>query len=400
MPMPMIVTSGGIPAVTELPVLARAPVRDSRRIPAIFLPPTSTSFGHLSLVSTRATRRSASATATAVVSDKVESSDCGRRGRTMIEASRLVPAEALQVLPRRPRPASCWSATTTVRSAAPRSASAKATDWVESTVPRRTMTPGALLPGIVEPAEARDELGVQRFLLDEPLPLLCDDLGGRALGEVRLRQLALQELDALGGLGDLLLDPLALGGEVHDAREVYVELRAADDGHRRAPWPRRGRVDGEPDPAQRVDQRAVRGEEISRVRPRAKRRRERGGGPDPHLAADVSHGGGEVHDRSHLDLCVRLRVFLRRTRVRREHDRLALVRQPLPDLLSDERHERMQEPQGRREHANQGRLRARTLAGVLGVIAGQLRDLQIPVAALVPQELVQHEGAGAEPVCH
>src|SRR5439155_826228 len=178
----------------------------------------------------------------------------------------------------------------------------KATDWVESTVSRRTTTPGVLPLTVTDPAEAPDELGVQRFLLDEPLPLLCDDLGGRALGEVRLRQLALQELDALGRLADLL-----------------------------------------------------------------------------------------------LELCVRLTVFLRRTRVRREHDRLALVRQPLPDLLSDERHERMQEPQGRLEHANQGRLRARTLAGVLGVIEGQLRDLQIPVAELVPQELVQHGGRVAEP---
>src|SRR5438309_899338 len=291
MPMPMIVTSGGIPAVTELPVSARAPVRDSRRIPAIFLPPTSTSFGHLSLVSTRATRRSASAVATAVARDSVARSACGSRGRTMIEASRLVPAGARQVRPRRPRPSSCWSATTTVRAAAPRWASAKATDWVESTVSRRTTTPGVLPLTVTDPAEARDELGVQRFLLDEPLPLLCDDVGGRALGEVRLRQLALQELDALGGLGDLLLDPLALGGEVHDAREVDVELRAAD-----------------------------------------------------------------------------------------------------------ERHERRQEPQGRLEHANQGRLRARTLAGVLGVIEGQLRDLQIPVAELVPQELVQHGGRVAEPV--
>src|SRR5437899_5238933 len=195
MPMPMIVTSGGIPAVTELPVSARAAVRDSRRIPAIFLPPTSTSFGHLSLVSTRATRRSASAVATAVARDSVARSACGSRGRTMIEASRLVPAGAREVRPSRPRPASCWSATTTVRSAAPRSASAKATDWVESTVPRRTMTPDVLPPGVIEPAEARDELGAHGFLLDETLSLLRDDLGGRALGEVRLRQLRLREPD-------------------------------------------------------------------------------------------------------------------------------------------------------------------------------------------------------------
>src|SRR5437899_4573801 len=343
MPMPMIVTSGGIPAVTELPVSARAAVRDSRRIPAIFLPPTSTSFGHLSLVSTRATRRSASAVATAVARDSVARSACGRRGRTMIEASRLVPAEALQVLPRRPRPASCWSATTTVRSAAPRSASAKATDWVESTVPRRTMTPGALLPGIVEPAEARDELGAHGFLLGESLPLLRDDLRGRALGKIRLRQLRAGELDPLVDLGDLLLDPLALRRRLHDARQLDVELRAADDGYRRAPRPRGARIDGQPDVPQRVDQGAVGGEELRRVGPGPERRRERGAGRDPHLAADVAHGGDQVHDRGHLALGVRVAILLRRPRVQREHDRVALVRQPLPDLLGDERHERMEQ---------------------------------------------------------
>src|SRR5262249_37407148 len=190
---------------------------------------------HLSRASTFATRRSASAAATAVVSDRVDSSAWGKRGRTMIEASRLVPAGARQVRPRRPRPASCWSATTTVRSAAPRSASAKATGWAEPTVPRRTLTPVALPPGVIEPAEARDELGAHGFLLGEPLALLGHDLGGRALGEVGLRQLRLRELDPLRDPRDLLLDPLALGRRVDDAGELHVELRAAEDRERRAP---------------------------------------------------------------------------------------------------------------------------------------------------------------------
>src|SRR2546430_3861079 len=168
----------------------------------------------------------------------------------MMEARRLVPAGARQVRPSRPRPASCWSATTTVRSAAPRSASAKATDWVESTVPRRTMTPDVLPPGVMEPAEARDELGAHGFWLDETLSLLRDDLGGRALGEVRLRQLRLREPDPLVDLGDLLLDPLALRRGVDDAGQLHVELRAADDRHGRAARARRLRIDGQPDARQ------------------------------------------------------------------------------------------------------------------------------------------------------
>src|SRR5262245_4201460 len=147
----------------------------------------------------------------------------------MSEAGGLAPAGARHVRPRRPRPCSCWSATTTVRSAAPRSASAKATDWVESTVSRRTMTPGALPATVTDPGEARDQLGVQRFLLDQPLALARHDVRGRALGEIRLRQLVLQELDTLGGLGDLLLDALPLGAEIDDARQIDVDLGAADD---------------------------------------------------------------------------------------------------------------------------------------------------------------------------
>src|SRR5215510_10594047 len=209
------------------------PRRDSSRIPAILRPATMTSFGHLSRASTLVTRRSASAAATAVVSDRVGRSDWARRGRTRIEARRLVPAGARHVRPRRPRPASCWSATTTVRSAAPRSARAKATVCVESTVPSRTMTPDALPAAIIEPAEARDELGAHGFLLDESLPLLGHDLGRGALGEVRLRQLGSRELDPLVDLGDLLLDPLPLGRGIDEPREVDVEFRAAaDDCHR------------------------------------------------------------------------------------------------------------------------------------------------------------------------
>src|SRR5206468_3528739 len=78
---PTIVTTDD--PVRAEPSESAPPRRDSSRMPAIFRPATRTSFGHLSRASTRATRRSASATATAVVSDKVESSDCGRRGRTM-----------------------------------------------------------------------------------------------------------------------------------------------------------------------------------------------------------------------------------------------------------------------------------------------------------------------------
>ena len=59
------------------------------------------------------------------------------------------------------------------------------------------MTPDALPAAIIEPAEARDQLGAHGFVLDEALPLLGDDLGRRPLGEVRPRQLRPGEADAL-----------------------------------------------------------------------------------------------------------------------------------------------------------------------------------------------------------
>src|SRR5262245_64764167 len=116
------------------------------------------------------------------------------------------------------------------------------------------MTPDALPAAIIEPAEARDQLGAHGFLLAEALPLLGDDLGRRPLGEVRPRQLRPGEPDALVDPGDLLLDPLALRRRVDDARQLDVELRAADDRHGRAPRPRRPRIEGQPDECQRVEQ--------------------------------------------------------------------------------------------------------------------------------------------------
>src|SRR5438093_1484584 len=114
----------------------------------------------------------------------------------------------------------------------PRYASPNATGGVEATVSRRTIAAGELSRAIIDPGEARQELGAKRFLLDEPLPLSGHDLGGRPLGELGPGQLALEEFDALGGTLDLLLEALALGGEVDDARPLDGEPRAGDDRQR------------------------------------------------------------------------------------------------------------------------------------------------------------------------
>src|SRR5881409_2642664 len=215
-----------------------APIRDSTRIPASFRPRTRTSFGHFSRASIPVARRSASATATPVVIENVARSSGATRGLTRMETRRLVPGASAHVRPGRPRPADWWSATTTVRSAAPPAASSNAVVCVDSTTEKRTM--GADLAAI-DPAETRGELRPERLLGGEPLALARDDLGRGAPDELRPCELRREEFDALGDPRDLLLEPLAFGGQVHDAGELDVDLRARHDGERRVPRPARTR---------------------------------------------------------------------------------------------------------------------------------------------------------------
>ena len=94
-----------------------------------------------------------------------------------------------------------------------------------------------------------------------------------------------------------------------------------------------------------------------------------------------------------------------RLRERLQRDRLARLagerRDRLPQLLGDERHERMREPQRRLELAHQHRARAarrRRVVGRFGALQLDLRALEVPVAVLVPDELVERPGREVEPV--
>ena len=63
-------------------------------------------------------------------------------------------------------------------------------------------------------------------LLDEPLALPLDHLGGRALDELRAAELALEEGDLLARPLDLLREALPLRLEVHHALEAHEHLAA------------------------------------------------------------------------------------------------------------------------------------------------------------------------------
>src|SRR2546426_6994946 len=238
-------TVGGLPRVrggSDAPVPALVRIRVSTRIPASLRPRARTSFGHLSRASMPVARRSASATATAVAIENVARSAGAIRGRTRIEASRLVPGASFHDRPRRPRPADWWSATTTVRSGAPRAASPNAVVCVDSTTVRRTTGIGL---AVIEPPEARRELLEERLVGGEPLALVRDDLGRGALDELGARELPLAKLDALFDPPDLLLEPRPLRSGVDDPGELDVDLRARHNGEGRVPRSARARVDPE-----------------------------------------------------------------------------------------------------------------------------------------------------------
>ena len=106
-----------------------------------------------------------------------------------------------------------------------------------------------------------------------------------------------------------------------------------------------------------------------------------------HLRAAVADSADGVHDRFHvrgLDRELKALVILRPVG---QHEELALVRDGLPDLLGDERHERMQQPQELIEHIDQHLLRGQLALLVLAVQAC-LGQLDIPVAVGIPDEVI------------
>ena len=106
-----------------------------------------------------------------------------------------------------------------------------------------------------------------------------------------------------------------------------------------------------------------------------------------HLGAAAAHGADGVHDHLKVALLGRESKGLGILRIAGDHERLAVVRQGLPDLLGDERHERVQELENVRQDIQQHLLRAAG-AGLVAAVEAGLRELDIPVAVRVPDEVV------------
>ena len=108
---------------------------------------------------------------------------------------------------------------------------------------------------------------------------------------------------------------------------------------------------------------------------------------DVHLGAAGTDGRNRVLDQLHRFLVLREGQLVAPDGPVAGHDELALVRDGLPDLLGDERHERVQQPQDLVEHIDQHALRGELALLVLAVEA-RLRQLDIPVAICVPDEVI------------
>src|SRR6478752_3980217 len=124
---------------------------------------------------------------------------------------------------------------------------------------------------------------------------------------------------------------------------------------------------------------------------------------DVHLPADLAHAENDRLDPGRLALGRRVGGELLGARVGREHDSRPLHAgergDALPELLGDEGHERVQRTLQRLEHLAQ-----RALGAALGGAARRLGlqhrlgQLQVPVAEVVPGELVERARGEVEAV--
>ena len=114
------------------------------------------------------------------------------------------------------------------------------------------------------------------------------------------------------------------------------------------------------------------------------------------LGAQIARRLDDLHDRRHCLLCRGVNIRFRNLRPWRTHDALARMRQFLPDFLRQERHKGMQKAHRTLEYRAQDIECHIARARVLLVIEARLRQFDVPVAELAPQELVNHAACFAE----
>ena len=127
MPMPMTTNS-----------MRSKSVLISVSIPATFFPRTTTSFGHLMAASRPVASRMPSVTASAVTKVSIDARSGRSFGRSKSDIQMPLPGGELQLLPLRPLPAVCSSATKSVGPASPSPAARFTSRLVESVCCKKT----------------------------------------------------------------------------------------------------------------------------------------------------------------------------------------------------------------------------------------------------------------------
>ena len=125
-------------------------------------------------------------------------------------------------------------------------------------------------------------------------------------------------------------------------------------------------------------------------------------GTDVHLAADLTNAEHHLHDPAQFGFGGDVAWELLGRRPGRQHDAGAAYagqrRDAQPDVLGNEGHQRMQRPQQRFQHLQQGAAGGLLRGRIGGLLQHRFDDLQVPVAVLVPGELVERAGGEIEAV--
>ena len=219
-------------------------------------------------------------------------------------------------------------------------------------------------------------------------PDLVDDVGGRLGQEGLVVEFGGGALELLLRSGQILLEPAPLGGDVDGARGVEFD----HDGAARQPHLHRGRrresVRGGRQPCQRRHRRYL-AVQIGRGDVGQPRRHLLPIG-EPLIAAEPTHLGDQL---LHIGDALGRNLIHReagRGRPLGDDQRLA-AGERLPQRLGDERHHRMQQLQQRVEDRGQHRRGVRDSVGQL-----HLGEFEVPVAELIPCEVVERFAGAAE----
>src|SRR5438132_4303316 len=178
------------------------------------------------------------------------------------------------------------------------------------------------------------------------LPLPLDHVRPGFVEKVVVPELLAAALEIVEQLVGLAGEPRPLLAEIDEAFEREKDLRAADHarGCHRGPHPvarQRQRLDPRQRPyllRQSLDQVELIGRAAHRERHALARR-------EPVLHAQIAHRDHQLLEKIDPPLGFGVEPRALRLGPRRRRQQLALVRQRLPDLLGDERHERMEQPE-------------------------------------------------------